>query len=139
MVGLGNVTNESKTTMFTNPTFVSPAYGNASTTTDADATVDAATTSLYAYVIGASNATRSIFVTNLTAGRRIELYLRNIQLNPKIINIAVSTTTSGFVNVNMSKGDFGGTSQTGVTLTGSSGTAVITLFNANGVFCGSIS
>jgi len=138
-VGLGNVTNESKTTMFTNPTFVSPAYGNASTTTDADATVDAATTSLYAYVVGASNTTRVISVTNLTPGRMVILYLRNLQLNPKIMNIAVSTSTSGFSNVNMSKGDAGGTSQTGVTLTGSGGTATITLFNANGVFCGSIS
>jgi hypothetical protein len=128
----------------TNKTLTTPAIngstvGNASSTTDADATVDASTTSLYAYVQSATSTTRTINISNLTSGRMIELYLRNTNAVAKVINIAASTTTTGFAGVNLSKGDAGGTSQTSITLAATSGTAVVIVFNANGVIGGSIS
>lgn len=121
----------------TNPTLASPAYGNASLTSDADATVDAATTSFYAYIQSTSATARTINISNLTAGRVIQLYLRNTFGSTKVVNIAASTTASGFAAVNMSRGA-GQTSATSVTLAATSGTAMITVFNANGTFGGSI-
>lgn len=123
----------------TSDTLTNKTYGNASSTTDADATVDSATTSYYAYVQSASATTRTINISNLIAGRVIKLYLRNTNISAKIISILASTTTTGFAAVNLSKGDAGGTSLTNVSLAATSGTAVVTIFNANGVIGGSIS
>lgn len=111
---------------------------NTNSTTDADATVDASLYEYYAYVQSASTTTRSINISNLTAGKKIVLYLRNTNAGSKIINILASATASGFAAVNMSKGDAGGTSIQNVTLVASTGTAVVTVFNANGTFCGGV-
>jgi hypothetical protein len=120
-------------------TLTNKTYGNSSSTTDADATVDSATTSYYAYVQSASGTARTINISNLTAGRVIKLYLRNTNAATKLINITASTTTTGFAAVNLSKGDAGGASVTSVTLAVTTGTAVVTVFNANGTIGGSIS
>jgi hypothetical protein len=123
----------------TNPTITAPTSSSASSTSDTDATVDASVTELYAYVQSASGTARTINISNLTAGRKITLYLRNTNAATKVINIAASTTAASFVSVNLSKGDAGGTSATAVTLAVSSGTATVTVFNANGTIGGSIS
>jgi len=111
--------------------------GNASSTADTDVTVDASTTLLYAYSQSASNTTRTINISNLIAGRKITLYLRNISGGSKQINIAASTTTSGFNLVNLANGN-GAISSTSVTLAATAGTAVVTVFNANGIIGGGI-
>lgn len=134
-----STTGSGSVVLGTNPTVAGVTYGNTSSTSDADATVDASTTTQYAYVQSASGTTRTISISNLTAGRMVQIYLRNTNAAQKIINIQASTTTSGFAAVNMSKGDAGGTSVTAVTLVASSGTAMVTVFNANGTFAGSIS
>jgi hypothetical protein len=122
----------------TNPTITAPTSGNASSTTDADATVDASTTELYAYVQSTSATARTINISNLTAGRKVTLYLKNTNAATKVINIAASTTAASFASVNLSKGDAGGASATAVTLAVTSGTATVTVFNANGTIGGSI-
>jgi hypothetical protein len=109
-------------------------YGNASSTTDADATVNAATTTFYAYIQSASTAARTINISNLTAGRSVVLYLRNTSgAGSKVITIAASTTTTGFVGVNIATSN-GAASATSVTLVATNGTAMIRVFNANGTF-----
>ena len=133
----GTQTLSAKT--LTSPAINGGAFGSASSTTDADATVDASVTTLYAYVQSASTTARTINISNLAPGRIIELYLRNTNAGAKTINITASNTTTGFTAVNLSKGDAGGTSQTSVTLAATSGTAVVLIFNANGVIGGSIS
>jgi hypothetical protein len=130
--GSGNVV------LATNPTVAGVTHGSASSTTDADATVDAATNTFYAYVQSTSGTARTINISNLSAGRMIKLYLRNTNAATKVINITASTTTTGFAAVAMSKGDAGGTSVTAVTLAATSGTSVVTVFNANGTFGGSV-
>jgi hypothetical protein len=65
----------------------------------------------------------------------IMLYLRNTNAATKVINITASTTTSGFAAVNMAISN-GAASATSVTLAVTSGTALIRVFNANGVFGG---
>lgn len=127
------------TTIDGSQTLTNKTYGNSSSTTDADATVDSATTSYYAYVQSTSGTARTINISNLTAGRVINLYLRNTNAATKLINITASTTTTGFAAVNLSKGDAGGASVTSVTLAVTTGTAVVTVFNANGTIGGSIS
>ena len=127
------------TTIDGSQTLTNKTYGNSSSTTDADATVDSATTSYYAYVQSTSGTARTINISNLTAGRVIKLYLRNTNAATKLINITASTTTTGFAAVNLSKGDAGGASVTSVTLAVTTGTAVVTVFNANGTIGGSIS
>jgi len=140
----GDIVTIDDTQTLTTKTLTAPVvngatYGNSSSTSDADATVDSATTSYYAYVQSASSSTRTINISNLTAGRMIQIYLRNTNSSTKQINITASTTTTGFSAVNLSKGDAGGTSQTSVTLSANTGTAVVTVFNANGTIGGSIS
>jgi hypothetical protein len=123
---------------FTNKTLTSPVFGNATSTTDADAVVDASTTTFYSYVQSATTTARTINISNLIAGKQVTLYLRNTNAGTKVINIAAGTATS-YSAVNMSKGDAGGTSVTSVTLAATSGTSTITVFNAGGVIGGSIS
>lgn len=135
---LSSSTGSGNVVLSTNPTITSPTGGNSSSTADADATVDAAANTFYAYVQSASTTARTINISNLTAGRAITLYLRNTNIGAKTINITASTSTSGFAAVNMSKGDAGGTSVTAVTLSATSGTAMVTLFNANGTIAGAI-
>jgi hypothetical protein len=129
--GTGNVV------LSTNPTITAPTSGNASQATDADATVDASTVEYFAYLQN-SGTSRTINISNLTAGRKITLYLRNTNAATKVINIAASTTAASFASVNLSKGDAGGASTTAVTLAVTSGTATVTVFNANGNIVGSI-
>lgn len=130
--GTGNVV------LSTNPTITAPTSGNASQATDADATVDASTVEYFAYLQNTSGTARTINISNLTAGRKITLYLRNSNAATKVINIAASTTAASFASVNLSKGDAGGASATAVTLAVTSGTATVTVFNANGTIGGSI-
>jgi hypothetical protein len=122
----------------TNPSITAPTSGNASQATDADATVDASTVEYFAYLQNTSGTARTINISNLTAGRKITLYLRNTNAATKVINITASTTSTGFTAVNLSKGDAGGASATAVTLAVTSGTATVTVFNANGTIGGSI-
>ena len=125
------------TQTLTNKTLTSPVFGNATSTADADATIDASTTTFYSYIQSASATARTINISNLTSGKMITLYLRNTFGTAKIINIAAGIATT-YSAVNMSKGDAGGTSASAVTLVATSGTAIITLFNAGGVIGGSI-
>lgn len=111
--------------------------GNSSSTTDADITIDASTTTFYAYVQSASTTARTINIGNLTVGRSVTLYLRNTNAGSKTINIAASTTAGAYALVNLANGA-GAVSVTAVTLAASSGTAVVTVFNANGTIGGGI-
>jgi|694.fasta_scaffold26127_8 hypothetical protein len=124
-------------------TFSGFIQGNASTTTDTDATVDASTTTYFAYVQSTSGTARTINISNLTAGRMVRLYLRNTNAATKDITIAASTTASTFINVNLA-GSFVGVTAVGqnsgatITLDANFGTALVTVFNANGVIGGGV-
>jgi hypothetical protein len=132
-----NVVNSSLTSVgtLTSLSVNSINQGNSTSTTDADAIVDASTTAYYSYIQSTSGTQNSIRISNLTAGRCVILYLRNTFSATKTINILAGTSTT-YAFVNLSKG--GGTSVTAVTLSATSGTATITVFNAGGVIGGSI-
>jgi hypothetical protein len=123
-------------------TFSGLIQGNNSTTTDADATVDASTTTFFSYIVS-GDTTRTINVSNLTAGRMVKIYVRQSGGSlSKLINITASTTASGFSAVNMS-GIFNISNPVGqATATqfavAPNGAATVTVFNANGNLVGSV-
>lgn len=111
--------------------------GAATSTVDADATLTVNSITFYSYIQSASATTRTINIANLIEGKSMTLYLRNTNAATKTINIAASTTGASFAGVNMSRS--GAVSVTSVTLAAVSGTAVVKVFNAGGVICGSLS
>lgn len=111
--------------------------GSATNTVDADVTLTVNIVAFYSYIQSASATTRTINIANLIEGKSITLYLRNTNAAAKTINIAASATNTPFVGVNMSRS--GAASVTSVTLAAVSGTAVVKVFNAGGVICGSLS
>jgi hypothetical protein len=117
----------------TSPTITTPdlTYPGGFGGGDADFTVNAATIQIF-YYEGNFTTTRNIFISNLTGGRMVRIYVRNTNASARQLNVQYSTTTTGFAAVNMSKGDAGGTSVTSVTLAATSGTAMITVFNPGG-------
>lgn len=121
----------------TAPTVSGIVQGSASSTTDADATVDASTTTYYSWIQSASATARTISVSNLTAGRAVWIYLRNTNGSTKTITIQASATTTGFTGINFAVGSTrGAASATTVTLAATSGTAMVMVMNANGSFVG---
>jgi hypothetical protein len=101
---------------------------------DEDRTIDALQFSLSAYT-ASFTATRTLRISNLIQGRMVTVYVRNTNGSSRTINVEASDTEEDFVSVNMSRGA-GQTSVTSITLAATSGTAVITVFGANGEICG---
>lgn len=81
---------------------------------------------------------RFLQVSNLTDGRSIKIYVRNLNASPRTIFIQASSTTSGYISVGCSVGG-GAASIANVTLAASSGAATIWIANVGGNFVGSIS
>jgi hypothetical protein len=103
---------------------------------DLDRTIDADQHSLSAWT-ASFTATRTLSISNLIQGRMVTIYVRNTNGNARTINVQASATDTGFAAVNLSRGA-GQTSVTSVTLAASTGTAVITVFGANGEICGMV-
>jgi len=128
----------------TNPSLTSPTFGNTSVTAaNADFLVLADQISLASWIAGFTGITRTLQIGSLTAGRKVQVYIRNIGGTITQINVTASTTTVGFSAVNLA-GNFVGAnaagqiSATSVTLAATSGTAVITVWNANGNIVGMV-
>ncbi len=117
--------------------------GNQSYTSDADYSLDASTVMLASWIASIS-ATRTLIISNLTAGRMAKVYVRNTNGTPRQINVTASLTAAGHAAVNLA-GNFvganaaGQVSATAVTLAASTGTAVITVWNAGGTIVGQVS
>jgi hypothetical protein len=77
--------------------------------------------------------------SNLTNGREVKLYVRNTNATARLVNFEASTTTSGFASVNLAPGNPpGGASVSGITLSGSTGTAMVWVGNINGTIVGGL-
>jgi len=78
--------------------------------------------------------------SNMTNGREVKLYIRNTNATARPVVFEASTTTSGFTAVNLAVGGPAGSpSASGVTLSGSTGTALLWVGNINGTIVGGIS
>lgn len=114
------------------------AYGNSSSTTDANQTIDGRQVTFFSWQQSASSATRTITVNNLSPGNEVRIYCRNTFGGAKIVLLRASASTAGHQAINFATSS-GGVGSTSVTLGASAGTAVVSIFNANGNFVGSIS
>jgi hypothetical protein len=117
-----------------NEFFILLQQSSSSIGADEDRTIDAFQSSLSAYT-ASFTATRTLRISNLIQGRMVTVYVRNTNGSSRTINVEASDTEEDFVSVNMSRGA-GQTSVTSITLAATSGTAVITVFGANGEICG---
>jgi hypothetical protein len=128
----------------TSPTIATPdiTFKNAAVTGNADYVLDAATTTVASWIASFTNP-RNLSVTNLTAGRMVKVYIRNTNASSQSIQVFASTTTTGAALVNLA-GNFvganpaGQVSSTFITLAATSGTAVITVWNAGGSLVGMV-
>jgi hypothetical protein len=114
--------------------FVLLQTSSSSINADEDRTIDALQFSLSAYT-ASFTATRTLRISNLIQGRMVTVYVRNTNGSSRTINVEASDSEEDFASVNMSRGA-GQTSVTSITLAATSGTAVITVFGANGEICG---
>lgn len=128
----------------TSPTIATPdiTFKNAAVTGNADYVLDAATTTVASW-IASFTATRNLSVTNLTAGRMVQVYIRNTNASAQSIQVFASITTTGAALVNVAGNHNGANavgqvSSTFITLAGSGGTAVVTVFNAGGNLVGMV-
>ena len=77
--------------------------------------------------------------SNLTNGREVKLYIRNTNATARLVNFEASITTSGFAGVDLAPGSpQGGASVSGITLSGSTGTAMVWVSNINGTIVGGL-
>ena len=128
----------------TSPTIATPdiTFKNAAVTGNADYAFDAATTTVASWIASFS-AGRTLIISNLTAGRMAKVYVRNTNGSARAISVTASTTAAGHAAVNLA-GNFvganaaGQVSATSVTLAATSGTAVITVWNAGGNLVGMV-
>jgi hypothetical protein len=110
--------------------------GSDTTTTSGIVIVDGSSYERFNYT--ASMATGvTVQIDNLTGGRETKLYVRNTNATARPIVFVASTTTSGHTGVPLSPGN-GGASISGITLSGSTGTAIVWVGNINGTIVGGL-
>ena len=108
------------------------------TTTSGVLLIDGAAIERFNYT--ASMATGvTVRFSNLTNGREVKLYIRNTNATARPVTFEASTTSSGFTAVNLSPGNPpGGASVSGITLSGSTGTAMAWVGNIDGTIVGGL-
>lgn len=139
---IGNQPNQfSLNAMLGDMAFASyPFWRSASDTTTASGTVTINSNLFERFNYTANMATGvTVQFSNLTNGREIKLYVRNTNATARFVNFEASTTTSGFAGVNLAPGNLpGGASVSGITLSGTTGTAMMWVGNINGTIVGGL-
>ena len=112
--------------------------GSDTTTTSGVVVIDALVYERFNYT--ASMATGvTVQFSNLGNGREVKLYMRNTNATGRPVSIQASTSSSGHTAVNLSTGSLpGAASVSGVTLSGSTGTALVWVGNINGTIVGGL-
>ena len=118
-----------------------PFFRGGSDTTTTSGTVTLASSSYERFNYTASMATGvTVQFSNMTNGREVQLYIRNTNATARAVAFEASTTTTGFTAVNLAGATpLGGPSVSGITLSGSTGTALLWVGNINGTIVGGIS
>lgn len=117
-----------------------PFMRGGSDTTTTSGTVDINALSFERFNYTASMATGvTVQFSNMMNGREVKLYLRNTNATARPITFLASTTSSGHTAVNLSNAAVpGSVSVSGVTLSGTTGTAMVWVGNINGTIVGSL-
>jgi hypothetical protein len=110
--------------------------GTDTTTTSGILAIDSSSYERFNYT--ASMATGiTVQLSNVTNGRETKIYVRNTNATARPITFAASTSTSGHTGVPLSPGN-GGASISGITLSGSTGTAIVWVGNIDGTIVGGL-
>lgn len=112
--------------------------GGSSSATSGVVTIDALQYERFNYT--ASMATGvTVQFANLTNGREVKLYVRNTNATARPVTFEASASTSGYTGVALSPGNPpGGISVSGLTLSGSTGTAMVWVGNIDGTIVGGL-
>lgn len=112
--------------------------GSDTTTTSGVVTIDGSLYERFNYT--ASMATGvTVNFSNLTNGREVKLYIRNTNATARPVTFAASTSGTGHTAINLAPGNPpGGPSASGITLSGSTGTAMVWVGNINGTIVGGL-
>jgi hypothetical protein len=110
--------------------------GSDTTTTTGTLIVDSSAYERFNYTASMAGAI-TVQLDNLTRGRETKLYVRNTNATARTVTFAASATTSGHTGVPLAPGA-GGASASGVTLSGSTGTAVVWVSNIDGTIVGGL-
>jgi hypothetical protein len=112
--------------------------GNSSTVDETPITIDASQVQYHSR-IASFTASTTVQVSNLTSGRWVQIYIRNINATARTITVQASTTTTGFANVNLAVSTTAGSaSAVSFSLAATSGTAVIWVANIDDDIVGSV-
>lgn len=113
--------------------------GGSSTATSGTIVVDADLYERFNYTASIATGV-TVQVQNLTNGKEVQMYMRNTNATARPVAIEASTTTTGFTAVNFAGASPpGGPSVSGITLSGSTGTAMVWMGNINGTIVGGLS
>lgn len=112
--------------------------GSDTTTTSGTVTIDALLYERFNYT--ASMATGvTVQFSNMLNGREVKLYIRNTNATARPVTFLASTSGTGHTPVPLSLGSpTGGPSASGMTLSGSTGTAMVWVGNINGTIVGGL-
>lgn len=112
--------------------------GSDTTTTSGTLVIDGSSYERFNYTASLATGVTVQF-SNMTNGREVKLYIRNTNATARAVNFEASTTTSGFAAVNLASADPpGGPSASGITLSGTTGTAMVWVGNINGTIVGGL-
>jgi hypothetical protein len=110
--------------------------GSDTTTTSGTVTIDALSYERFNYT--ASMATGvTVQFSNMLNGREVKLYLRNTNATARPVTFLASTSGTGHTAIPLALGSpTGGPSGSGITLSGTTGTAMVWVGNINGTIVG---
>lgn len=112
--------------------------GSNTSTTSGTVTIDGSLYERFNYTASIATGVTVQF-SNMTNGREVKLYIRNTNATARLITFEASTSTASFANINLSAGNPpGGPSASGITLSGSTGTAMVWVGNINGAIVGGL-
>jgi len=112
--------------------------GSNTSTTSGVVTIDGALYDRFNYTASIATGVTVNF-SNLTNGREVKLYIRNTNATDRPINFAASSSSTGHTAVNLAPGNPpGSVSVSGITLSGSTGTAMVWVGNIDGTIVGGL-
>lgn len=112
--------------------------GSNTSTTSGVVTIDGALYDRFNYTASIATGVTVNF-SNLTNGREVKLYIRNTNATARPINFAASSSDTGHTAVNLAPGNPpGSASVSGITLSGSTGTAMVWVGNIDGSIVGGL-
>ena len=112
--------------------------GSNTTTTSGTLTVNASLFERFNYTASMTTGITVQF-SNVSIGREVKMYIRNTNATARLVTFEASASGTGYSSINLSLGSPpGGASASSLTLSGSTGTAMVWVGNINGTLVGGL-